>query len=355
MPSHVPLESGDKLYKYQLQRRLGGGAFGDVWLARDHSISRDVAVKILAESVTIDERLQEARIGNHLDHENLVKMHCADIVQHEGSNLVIIAMDFHPEGSITCRLNTGNFLPMPVALRFMIDILRGLEYLNELHIYHGDIKPENILIGSIGQGVLTDYGISCQSESGQPVPPRNVYMPHVAPEVVRCNQIDARTDIYQVGMTAFRLLNGIETISEKFKRLGRSDYLTLVEHGNVIQSSDYLPFMPRNLKTIIKKAVRVEPEDRYQSALEMRRAFEHISYPGYWTCDSSGGFVGYNGNYEYRFEEQPKRGNLFDFTAFKKNRLNAREIRISAHSSRNIKHIELDVAKRKFMQWVVTG
>jgi len=59
MPPHVPLNKGDRLYKYELQARLGGGDFGDVWLAHDHSIFRDVAVKVLASSVTIDERLCE--------------------------------------------------------------------------------------------------------------------------------------------------------------------------------------------------------------------------------------------------------------------------------------------------------
>ena len=110
MPPHVPLNTGDRLYKYELQARLGGGGFGDVWLAHDHSISRDVAVKVLATNVTIDERLQEARIGNHLDHQILVKMHYADVVQHNGVDIVIIAMDYHVNGSIMNGVNAGNFM-----------------------------------------------------------------------------------------------------------------------------------------------------------------------------------------------------------------------------------------------------
>ena len=165
MPPHVSLNSGDCLYKYELQTRLGGGGFGDVWLARDHSISRDVAVKVLVTDATIDERLREARIGNHLEHQNLVKMHYADVVQHHGVDIVIIAMDYHANGSIMNRVNAGNFMPIPDVTRFMVDILRGLEYLHELNLYHSDIKPQNVLIGTSNQGVLTDYGIACHSNS----------------------------------------------------------------------------------------------------------------------------------------------------------------------------------------------
>ena len=94
MQQRVQISPGQTIYKYVLQQPIGGGGYGDVWLAHDRTISRDLAVKVLAQGVTIDERLQEARIGNHLDHANLVKMHYADVVQHNGTDLVIIAMGY---------------------------------------------------------------------------------------------------------------------------------------------------------------------------------------------------------------------------------------------------------------------
>lgn len=355
MPPTVPLKMGDLLYKYELRTRLGEGGFGDVWLAHDHSVSRDVAVKVLASNVTIDERLREARIGNHLDHQNLVKMHYADIVHHNGINIVIIVMDYHSNGSIMNGLNAGNFMPIPDVIRFMVDILRGLEYLHELNLYHSDIKPQNILIGNSYQGVLTDYGISCHSPAGCAAPHRGFYKLHAAPEVLQDGRVSVHTDIYQVGITAFRLLNGLGTIRDKFDRLGESDYYQLVQQGMVIQSGDYLPFIPRNLKSVINKAVHVDPANRYQSAVEMRRGFERLSFPGYWTCNPSGGFVGHNANHEFRFEEQPKGAKLFDFTAFKKNKSTGWETRIGKYSTKNAPRKQFDNAKRNFMQWVVTG
>lgn len=356
MPPHFNFSPGEILYKYQLQSKIGDGGFGDVWLAHDHSVDRDIAVKVLdASSVSIDERLHEAKVGNHLDHQNLVTMHYADIITHNTKNIVIIAMDYHPNGSIIRRLNAGNFMPLPAVIRFMIDILRGLEYLHELDIFHSDIKPQNILIGAANQGVLTDYGISCHSPLGQPVQPRSAYKLHIAPEVLNNNQIDVQTDIYQVGLTAFRLLNGIGTIRDKFNSVGESEYNKLVLQGRVVLADDYLPFIPRNLKRIINKAISVDPANRYQSAVEMRRALERLSYPGYWTCDAGGELVGYNNGNEFRFEEIAIGSNRYRFTAFKKLGSSGRETRISAFTSSNLSRKQVNEMKRDFLMWLVTG
>ncbi len=355
MQQRVQMNPGQTIYKYVLKKVIGGGGFGDVWLAHDQTISRDVAVKVLAEGVAIDEHLQEARIGNHLNHANLVKMHYADVVQHNGTDLVIIAMDYHANGSILSKVNSSNFMPIPDAVHFMIDVLRGLEYLHEMNLYHNDIKPMNILIGEANQGVLTDYGITCHSPSGHPVQPKNAYKLHISPEVLNSNQINVQTDIYQVGMTAFRLLNGIGLIRNKLNALGQDNYYQLVKDGKVIQPTDYQPFVPRNLKSVIKKAVHVDPASRYQSAVEMRRALERLSYPGYWTTDSCGKFIGHNERYEYRFEERALMAKLFEFTAYKKIKNSSRETKVSAYFGKNITRVKTDNLKRKFMQWVVTG
>jgi len=349
------INSGQTIYKYVLKHSIGSGGFGDVWLAHDQTISRDVAVKLLKQGITIDEQLQEARIGNHLDHANLVKMHYADVVQHNNDSLVIIAMDYLSNGSILSKVNAGNFMSIPEVVRYMSDILRGLEYLHELNLYHNDIKPKNILIGDANQGVLTDYGITCHSPDGQPVQPRNAYKLHIAPEVLCSNQINIQTDIYQVGLTAFRLLNGIGSIRDKFNMLGEDAYNELVKSGKVIQSSDYQIFIPRNLKSVINKAVQTDPAKRYQSAVEMRRALERLSYPGYWTMDPTGHFIGCSGRYEYRFEELAQPEKLFKFCAYKRNKASDRETKIAAYSQNKINRKQLTDIKRNFMQWVVTG
>ena len=355
MSSPVTLSPGDSLYKFDLKGRIGSGGFGDVWLAHDKTISKDVAVKVLDQGITINERLTEARIGNRLDHDNLVKMHYADVVNHNGSDLVIIAMDFHANGSVLSELNSGNFMPIPRAISVVIDILRGLEYLHELNLFHSDVKPGNILIGDSKQGVLTDYGITCHSPSGIAVPPRNAYKLHMAPEILSNNGIDIYTDIYQTGLTAFRLLNGLGQVRDKFSKLGQNEYYKLVSAGKLILPNDYLPFIPKNLKTVINRAVNADPTKRFDSAVEMRRALERLSYPGSWSTDASGNYIGSNGEYEFRFEERAQNAKSFEITAYKKKISSGRETKISGFSQKNLTDKERNATKRDFMQWVVTG
>jgi len=352
----ITIPAGTQLYKYQLTARIGGGGFGDVWLARDLTIAKDVAVKILeAGTTTIDERLIEARIGNQLNHQNLVKIHYADVVHYSGLDLVLIVMDYHGSGSVLGQVNAGNFLTLPQAKACLIDILRGLEYLHELGIYHSDIKPNNILIGPNGEHLLTDYGISCLSPTLGPVAPRNAYRLHIAPEVLNSMQIDAHTDVYQLGLTAFRLLNGIGTLHDKYNRIGDAAFIDLVQRGTLIQANDYQPFVPRALKTVINKAISVNPVDRYQSTLDMRRAIEGLAFPGYWSCSATGQLRGHSGEYQFHFEENILPSGTFNFTALKTNWNNGRVTKIGPYCGRKLSRKHTEELKKRFMQFVVTG
>ncbi|MES2658328.1 MAG: serine/threonine-protein kinase [Verrucomicrobiota bacterium] len=356
MPLPIVIPPGTRLYKYELTACIGGGCFGDVWLATDMTINKIVAVKILeASTVTIDERLNEARIGNQLNHQNLVKVHYADVVNHGGHDLVLIAMDYQASGSVLGKLNAANFLTIPEARNCIIDTLRGLEYLHELGLYHSDIKPNNILVGSGGEHLLTDYGISCHSPTLCPVAPRNAYRLHIAPEVLNSMQIDAHTDIYQVGLTAFRLLNGIGTLRDKYNRLGDPAYIDLVQRGRLVESADYQPFIPRALRTIVNKAISVNPMDRYQSTLDMRRALEGVVFPGYWTCLPTGVFQGHSAGNLFHFEEQFLPGSIVNFTATKTNERSCRTANVAAYCARKVTRTQADELKKKFMQFVVTG
>jgi serine/threonine protein kinase len=355
MRCSISLDSGTLLNKYQLHRRVGGGHFGEVWLARDTYLDRDIAVKVQALSKgTVNDALQEARIGNHLNHRNLVKVHSADTLEYRGETLLLIAMDFYPDGSITKRFNEMGFIALHDAIRYLTDILKGLEHLHGNGLYHGDIKPNNVLIGQGNEAVLTDYGISCYAADLVPVQPKTFYYPHVAPETIRDNQISVQTDIYQVGMTAFRLLNGENKIKTIFEHKGIEDYCDLVLQGKVIQPGDYLPFIPRNLKTILGKATRVDPSRRYQTALEMRRALEGLNYPGYWTCDSEGNFLGYSGKNTYFFSSELRERGRYNFAAKKKGK-SGRVVKMTKYSQKNVGLKEMVSLKQKFMLSVVTG
>ncbi len=356
MALSITLANGDRVGKHEMIRFIGKGGYGQVWLAKDHHIDREVAVKVLDEAdATIDEHLKEAKVGNRLSNANLVKVHYADVAEHSGAKLVCIAMDYHEKGSLIDNLENGNMVNLGQVIKYGKDMLRGLGYLHELGMIHGDIKPSNVLIGGDGQACLTDYGVSCHSPTGGPVPYRGIYRPHVAPEVLTDGTIEAQTDLYQLGITLFRLLNGIGMVKSKKAKLGEADYFDLVKKGKVIVSGDWLPIVPGRMKAVIMKAVAVDRTQRYQSALEMQRALEKLSFPGHWCMTSTGQWEGHTAKHIFRFEYLVKPGGLHDFTALCKNRTSGNETRMGYFTSKNLTQKEYTDIQQRFLQYVVTG
>jgi len=348
-------KAGDQLYKYQLQRHIGGGHFGEVWLAHDLTLARDVAIKILDESMaSVAEHLNEAKVGNRLEHANVVHVHYADVVATPSGNVVAIAMDYHPSGCATTQLNPSNFLPMTEAIRVTIDILRGLEYLHESGLFHNDIKPSNILIGPRGEGILTDYGISCVSPGLKPAKAPKAYILHKAPETIANGNITLSTDIYQVGLTLFRLLNGVGYIRDLRNSVGNARFEELKRKGKVPRKQDYLPFIPPSVARVIAKATKTDPADRFQSALEMRRALEAISIAGYWTTVATGDYLGVSGNQTFRFS-QYKTSHGYKFDAFRTRLESGNETRVAKMSGAKLDADELKKYKKTFMLSVVNG
>jgi serine/threonine protein kinase len=356
LPAPAPaIGPGTTIYKYRLISLIGQGQFGQVWLAHDLALGCEYAIKILKPGVPIDLRLREAQIGHRLRHNNLVHVHQADVVPSGSDHVVIIAMDYLPEGSIIRRVNPANFLPLPDVLRIAKDILQGLDYLHANSFYHNDIKPENVLIGGVGQAMLSDYGIMGISSNGQPVPAPGSYKLHKAPEVVSGGNISVTTDIYQVGLTLFRLATGLSTLKAKHSVLGWDNYYVTATAGKLVGKNDFPPFVPAALRRIILQATAAAPEDRFQTALEMRRAVERLSFPGHWTVDASGQLVGQAGHHRYRIERTANSNNRFAIVALKQNLNSGNETRISDFCGRDLSAREADGLTEKLIKQVVQG
>jgi eukaryotic-like serine/threonine-protein kinase len=352
----VSLSPGEQVYKYTLQKQLGDGSFGEVWLARDQGVNSDFAVKFLdASKVAPGKLLKEAEVGYRTNHGNLVTVHYADVIDYDGTPLVAVVMDYFPNGSVLNQVCAGNFVPIQIATAQTIGILRGLEFLHEQGTLHNDIKPQNILVGPNGEGVLTDYGIAERTNGAATAKPAAAYRLHKAPEVIQKKQIGVRTDIYQVGMTLFRLVNGLGTVRDKLALLGPTEFEQLVQRGKLITAADYQLFVPNTLRRIIAKAISKDPADRYQSALEMRRALERLSLRGVWKIDGTGDFAGEDQACTYRVVLESMRGGKFRFTAFRTRKKSGAESRVGKYCATGLTNQAALKSQQKFMCAVVEG
>jgi serine/threonine protein kinase len=352
-PVALPITSGTTFYnKYRLMRPIGRGSFGEVWLAQDQAVNHEYAIKVLNAGIGIDQRLREAQVGHAFTHNNLVRVHQADVAT---DGKVVIAMDYFPDGSITTLANPGNFLALPSALRTVIDMLQGLEHLHLHNFFHNDVKPQNILRGPQGQAKLADYGIVGISANGAPVQPSSWYVLHAAPETVAGNGIEARTDIFQTGLTLFRLMVGLGTLEAKFNSFGDAAYADALAKGSLIARTDFPSFIPNAVCRAVMTAINPDPAKRFQSALDMRRALEKLSFPGYWTVDATGMLSGEDAGHTYRFEHTSAVGSNASIAAFKTNKTSGRETRISRFTKKNLSNTEASKLITSFLKAVVEG
>ena len=288
-------------------------------------------------------------------HNNLVRVHQADVVNIAGNALVIIAMDYLPDGSVTKLANPSGYIPLPEVIRIGIDVLRGLEYLHGENFFHQRRQAGKRASGARPQGHagrLRNRRHFCGWDAG---PPPNIYKIHCAPEIVKNIGINAQTDVFQAGMTLFRMLVGLGVLRDKFVKLGEANYYQAICDAKLVTAGDFPAWVPSRLRRIVLKALDPNPADRYVSALDMRRDLETLNYPGYWTVSASGEFVGHSPTAEFRFEQQKSASGRFNVVAFKKSKTSGRETRIAKYSKSGLTGAQSAKYIGRFVQAVVEG
>lgn len=351
----ITFTPGLQIYKYQLISKIGQGSFGEVWLANEAALQRQFAIKLLKPDITVDERLREGRIGNLVEHNNLVRVHQADVVNHQSADIVILAMDYHASGSVERLANPAGYLPLPLVLQTARDILQGLDHLHAQSLFHNDIKPGNILVGDQQQAMLTDYGITGISSNGAPATAPNTYRLHGAPEVRATGNVGVSSDIFQVGMTLARLLLGLTHLRSILNTVGPVNYESQIDTGCLLQSADFPCHIPAPLRRIILKAVHPDPSQRYASSLEMRRAIEKLSYPGFWTVDATGRELGEDSTHQYRYSTVPTNAGKFEITCERLRKTSGKSQRVTKFCAKALTRSEADKLLNNFKKFVVLG
>lgn len=252
------------------------------------------------------------------------------------------------------KVNSLNFVDLRSAIKATIDILRGLEYLHENGYYHCDVKPNNILIGDNGEYILSDYGITCFSPTHMAVKPRQIYLPHEAPETAQQGVYDAQTDIYQLGISAFRLINGIALVKDDFIK-DQSEFHQNVIQGKVVTDSMYSAYVPHVVRRILNKAIVADPNSRYRTALEMRRDLERIQFVGNCSADTNGNLIVYDKLYIYRYEVEAVGTKTYKLNAFKKNKKSGIETRFLKYCKNKLSNKELKKNLQLFLLEIITG
>lgn len=273
-PPPPPDWTGRTIGDFQILRKLGQGGMGQVYLARQLSLKRDVALKILrndlADNPTALKRFQaEAEAVARMTHANIVQVYAVG----EQDGLRYMALEYVEGRNLRDYLARKGPPELPIALSIMRQVAGALQRSSESGIIHRDIKPENILITRKVEVKVADFGLSrYTSENGMPLnlTQSNVTLGtplYMSPEQVQGQPADHRSDIYSFGVTCYHMLAG----EPPFK--GASAYEVLYRHvqEEPVPLAQVRPDLPADLSAIVHRMMAKKPADRYQTAREIIR------------------------------------------------------------------------------------
>lgn len=267
-------QPGEQIGDYQILDILGGGGMGAVYKVRNVLSGRVEAMKVVLENLqgnaeVLDRFLREIRVLASLEHPNIAALRTAQRV--EGQILMIMEL---VEGETLQSMLSRGRLPLAQAVRYVRDALRGLAAAHERGIVHRDIKPANMMVNKQGELKLMDFGIArlatdpSLTKTGLTL--GSLY--YMSPEQISGSEIDARADIYSMGITLYQLVTGKRPFE------GTSEFSIMAAHMNQAPTPpiELDPALPADLNAIIMMALEKDPAKRFGNATAMGNALERI-------------------------------------------------------------------------------
>lgn len=277
------LERGVQLGPYVVRSSLAKGGMGEVYLAVDERLDRQVAIKVIPENLARDPaaiaRFQsEAKTLAALSHPNIITIF--DVGSHDGIYFVVMEL---LKGATLRELLLGGPLTLPKTLEISIPISEALSAAHGIHISHRDIKPENIFVTSEGQVKLLDFGLAMSEERETDenlpfVPTRSVLtepgvvfgsLPYMSPEQVTGKIVDERTDIFSFGALLYEMLTG----TRPFGAPTQSELIASILRDEPVLKAA----LPMDLQFIINRCLQKDPGKRFQKAADLHAALLHVS------------------------------------------------------------------------------
>ena len=261
-----------KLGRYVIDKELGRGAMGVVYLGHDEKIGRTVAIKTLSISDEIEEAnredvkarfFREAEAAGRLNHPCIVTVYDVG----EEQDLAYIAMDYLKGSDLSAYTSEEKLLPVTRVFKIIMSVALALDYAHQRHVVHRDIKPANIIYDEVSNTTkLTDFGVACLTDASKTKTGTVIGSPiYMSPEQMIGKDIDGRADIFSLGVTFYQMLTG--TLPFNGDSMANLMYnIANEKHPDVRR---FRMDLPPCVGTIIDKALEKDVKQRFQSGREM--------------------------------------------------------------------------------------
>ncbi|MEP6693443.1 MAG: protein kinase [Chloroflexota bacterium] len=252
-----------------MSQPLGSGGSSQVYLANDTALKREVAIKVLDTAAAADGNLRrmfvkEARSLAQLTHPNIVSVYDVGEVE----NLPYIVMEHLAGGSLKGRIERTGPLTAGEAARIAIEIANGLAFAHSKGIIHADLKPSNILFDANDHAKIADFGIARTPKEDAATPELFATAMYVAPERVEGKNASVQSDVYGLGLVLYEMLVGQPPFTSTNAGVLMRDHVVRMP----VPPSHLRPSLPRELDTIVLKALAKQPNLRYQKASDFANA-----------------------------------------------------------------------------------
>ncbi len=265
--------------RYKIEAILGRGGMSSVYRAHDPNLNRKVAVKIIHQHLTdnaefIQHFEQEAALIGQLRHPNIIQVHDFN---HDAQTYYMV-MEYIPGETLSHRLealkNAGMRLPLTDTVRIMSKVSSAVDYAHQRRMIHRDLKPANVMLDLLGEPYLMDFGIARMIGARSPLASATPMgtAAYMAPEQIRGEEADHRSDIYSLGIMLYEMLSGDPPFHDD------STYQVMIKQVNEPAPDLQAVEMntPHSLVAIVEQALSKEPDGRFQTAGEMTIALNTV-------------------------------------------------------------------------------
>src|SRR5436190_806535 len=259
--------------RYKIEEPLGVGGSSQVYLARDQALNRDVALKVLDPEAASDGNLRrmfvkEARALAQLSHPNIVAVY--DVGEVDDSPFIV--MEYLPGGSMKERIEQAGPLKTGDAVRIAIEVANGLAFAHSKGIIHADLKPANILFDANDAAKICDFGIARNPQEDADTPQLYATAMYVAPERVEGKSATVQSDVYGLGLVLYEGLVGKPPFTSTNAAVLLRDHVV----RQPVPPSHLRPSLPKELDSIVLKALAKQPNLRYPKASDLAVALQRI-------------------------------------------------------------------------------